>query len=70
MNRTITVKGVGSTSVKPDYITIFMTVESVRKDYNEAMEDAVRRIGKCGYPFSSAGERPGLWGIKLDRISP
>ena len=46
MNRTITVKGVGSTSVKPDYITISMTIESVRKDYNESMEDAAQRIEK------------------------
>ena len=46
MNRIITVKGVGKASVRPDYITISMTVESVRKDYNEAMKDAVQRIGK------------------------
>ena len=46
MNRTITVKGVGSASVRPDYITISMTVESVRKDYNASMEDAAQRIEK------------------------
>ena len=46
MNRTITVKGVGSASARPDYITISMTIESVRKDYNRSMEDAARRIGK------------------------
>ena len=46
MNRTITVKGVGSASVRPDYITISVTVESVCKGYNEAMEDAARRIEK------------------------
>lgn len=46
MNRMITVKGVGSTSVKPDYITLSMTIESLRKDYNEAMEDAAQRIVK------------------------
>ena len=34
MNRTITVKGVGRVSVRPNYITISMTVESVRKDYS------------------------------------
>lgn len=47
MNRTITVKGVGSASVRPDYITISMTVESVCKDYNASMEDAARRIENC-----------------------
>ena len=46
MNRIITVKGVGRASVRPDYITISMTVESARKNYNEAMEDAAQRIGK------------------------
>ena len=46
MNRTITVKGVGSASVRPDYITISMTIESVHKDYNESMEDAAQRIEK------------------------
>lgn len=46
MNRTITVKGVGSASVKPDYIIVSMTIQSVRKDYNVAMEDAAQRIVK------------------------
>lgn len=46
MRRVITVKGVGSASVKPDYITISMTIESMRKNYNEAMEDAAQRIEK------------------------
>lgn len=46
MNRVITVKGVGSASVRPDYITISMTVETVRKDYDDAMEDAAERIEK------------------------
>ena len=36
----------GKTSVRPDYITISMTIESVRKDYNESMEDAAQRIEK------------------------
>ena len=55
MNRIITVKGVGRVSVRPDYITISMTVESVRKDYNEAMEDAVQRIGKLQDAVVCAG---------------
>ena len=56
MNRIITVKGVGSASVRPDYITISMTVESLHKGYNASMEDAAQRIEKlqdavirCGY---------------------
>ena len=44
MMRTITVKGVGNVSAKPDYISISMTVESVENDYDKAMDGAARRI--------------------------
>ena len=46
MNRVITVKGVGTASVKPNYITLSMTVESVHKNYDEAMQNAAKRIEK------------------------
>ena len=46
MMRTITVRGVGNVSAKPDYITISMTIESIRKDYDGAMKDASERISK------------------------
>ena len=42
--KTITVKGVGNISAKPDYITISMTVESMDRDYEKAMDGAARRI--------------------------
>ena len=51
------VKGVGRVSVRPDYITISMTVESVRKDYNEAMKDAVQRIGKLQDAVVCTGDK-------------
>lgn len=44
MMRTITVKGVGNVSAKPDYISISMTVESAENDYDKAMDGAARRI--------------------------
>ena len=44
MIRTITVKGVGTASVKPDYITLTMTIETQDKSYNKAMLDASKRI--------------------------
>ena len=44
MMRTITVKGVGSASAKPDYITITMTVEALDISYDKAMLDAAKRI--------------------------
>ena len=37
MMRTITVRGVGNVSAKPDYITISMTIESIRKDYEDLL---------------------------------
>ena len=55
MNRTITVKGVGSASVRPDYITVSMTVEALRREYSEAMEDAARRIEKLQAVAVGAG---------------
>ena len=44
MVRTITVKGVGSVKSKVDYVIISMTVESILKDYNEAMDAAGERV--------------------------
>lgn len=46
MTRTITVKGIGNVSARPDYITISLTLESLHKDYDEAMEHAAQRIRK------------------------
>lgn len=42
--RTITVKGVGSVSAKPDYITLSMAVESTDKEYDIALQKASQRI--------------------------
>lgn len=44
--RTITVRGVGNATARPDYITISMTIESVRREYDEAMKDTSERIAK------------------------
>lgn len=44
--RTIAVKGVGSISAKPDYITITMAIETLSKDYGKAMTEASERIEK------------------------
>ena len=33
MARTITVKGTGKASAKPDYVVLSMTLESTHKDY-------------------------------------
>ena len=36
MARTITVKGIGKASAKPDYVVFSMTLESKHKDYDIA----------------------------------
>ena len=46
MMRTITVRCVGNVSASPDYITISMTIESIRKDYDHAMQEASESISK------------------------
>ena len=56
MMRTITVRGVGNVSAKPDYITISMTIESIRKDYDGAMKDASERISKLQDVAVSSGD--------------
>ena len=55
MMRTITVRGVGNVSAKPDYITISMTIESIRKDYDGTMKDASERISKLQDVAVSSG---------------
>lgn len=42
--RTITVKGVGSVSAKPDYITLSLVIESTDKEYGKALQEATERI--------------------------
>ncbi len=55
MMKTITVRGVGNVSTRPDYITISMTIESIRKDYDKAMKDASERITKLQDVAVSSG---------------
>ncbi len=42
--RTITVKGIGHVSAKPDYITLSLGIQATEKEYDKAMLDAARRI--------------------------
>ncbi len=45
MTRTITVKGTGSVSAKPDYIILTLSISAEDMAYERAMEEAARRIG-------------------------
>lgn len=55
MNKTITVKGVGRISVKPDYVVISMTLESLDKDYGKAMEMASENIAELTEELLNVG---------------
>lgn len=56
MMRTVTVKGTGNVSARPDYTILSLTIEAAAKTYDRAMTDAAERIEKlqdaavrCGY---------------------
>lgn len=55
MSKTITVKGVGTASVKPDYITIRLEIVSVNKDYSKSVDSANKRITILQDALSKAG---------------
>ena len=44
--RTITVKGRGNVSARPDYIVLSLSIETLSKTYDRAMADASERIKK------------------------
>lgn len=53
--RTITVKGVGKVSVKPDLIVISMGMETTDKDYEKTMEYAAERVELIGSELQRIG---------------
>lgn len=59
MARTITVKGIGKVSTKPDYVVLPMTLESKYKDYNKAMDMAANHIQHLNDTLFSIGFEKG-----------
>lgn len=55
MKRTITVRGVGTVSAKPDYIVISMTITSKDLEYTAAVDKANDRIKLLREAIESAG---------------
>lgn len=53
--KTITIKGVGTVSVKPDYITIMLRIASKDKDYSKAIDNANERIAMLQKSITSVG---------------
>ncbi len=44
--RTITVKGTGNVSARPDYIILTLDIEALSESYDRAMSEAAERIEK------------------------
>lgn len=65
MNRTITVKGTGQISAKPDLIVISLELSSLEKTYKEAMEAEVSKISE----LAKAVRKSGFEKDKLKTIS-
>ena len=55
MARTITVKGIGKASAKPDYVVFSMTLESKHKDYDKAMDMAADHIQQLNETLGGSG---------------
>lgn len=59
MNRTITVKGIGKASAKPDQVVLSMVLESKHQDYDQAMERAAVSIGYLNDAMEKVGFEKG-----------
>lgn len=53
--KTITVKGVGNVSVKPDLVVLSMSLESKNRDYETAMREAADKIEQINKSLSVIG---------------
>lgn len=55
MTKTITVKGMGNVSAKPDLIVVTMILESMDKSYDQAMHLSVEKISKLTAALMDVG---------------
>lgn len=55
MDRTITVRGIGTTSVKPDYIAVTLNIVSKDMEYTMSVENANKRIKMLRNAVVSSG---------------
>ncbi len=53
--KTITVKGIGNVSVKPDFVVLSMSLETRNRDYETAMREAADRIEHINTSLSTLG---------------
>ena len=67
MARTITVKGVGKATVKPDQVVIRMSFEAKDKNYDQTMALAAQQVADLKQAFANAGfEKDALKTIDFD----
>lgn len=59
MIRTIMVKGVGSVSARPDYISLSLGIETQEKEYDDAMQKATERINRLEAASQKVGFEKG-----------
>ena len=62
--RTITVKGTGNVSARPDYIILSLNIEVLSETYDRAMSEAAERIERLqgvAVPF------PVSWTVKMKK---
>lgn len=57
--RTITVKGVGSVSARPDYITLSLGIETQEKECGDAIQKASERINNLEAAIQNVGFEKG-----------
>ncbi len=55
MNRTITVKGIGKVSAKPDYIVLSMTLKAQDMEYEKTMSIAAEQLENLRSAIVSVG---------------
>ena len=53
--KTMTVKGIGNVSVKPDLVVLSMSLETRNRDYETAMREAADRIEHINASLSTLG---------------
>ncbi len=71
MARTITVKGIGKASAKPDQVMLSMTLESKHKDYDKAMviaADHIQHLNEtlCGIGFAKGSVKIMNFNVRTD----
>ena len=59
MIKTITVKGTGKVNVKPDYVVITLSLESMDKDYQKSVELSAEKIEEISSALQEIGFNKG-----------